>query len=95
MKIEQGLLDVVREAYKRTFTVQSDYARAQSEYVGMAASLGLISTRVSRGIFSRHWRPTVHGLAFLDTMQMLDDEAAVDNPDGAYYVELNDSTEDR
>ena len=64
--IDKHLLEVVLEAYKRSFSVQSDYARAEAEYVAMAASIGYISTRVYGNVFSRDWRPTVKGLTWLE-----------------------------
>jgi hypothetical protein len=64
--IDQKLFDIVLEAFTRSFTVQSDFARANAPYVAMAASLGLISTKVHNNIFSSEWRPTVKGLTWLD-----------------------------
>lgn len=64
--IDQKLFDVTLEAFKRSFSVQSDFARANAPYVAMAASLGLISTKVHNNVFSSEWRPTVKGLTWLD-----------------------------
>lgn len=64
--IDKHLFDVVLEAYKRSFSVQSDYARSRADHVAMAASLGLISTRVHQNVFSRDWRPTAKGLGWLE-----------------------------
>ena len=68
--IDQQLFQIVLEAYKRSFSVQSDYARASAELVGMAASLGLISTKVHNNIFSRDWRPTSKGLHWLEAQNI-------------------------
>lgn len=67
LSIDKILLEVVLESYKRSFAVQSDYARAQAEYIAMAASLGLISTKVHNNVYSRDWRPTVKGLMLLES----------------------------
>lgn len=64
--IDQKLFDIVLEAFTRSFSVQSDFARANAAYVAMAASLGLISTKVHNNVFSSEWRPTVKGLNWLD-----------------------------
>lgn len=60
------MADVVTEAYRRGYTVKSDYARKQADYIGMAASMGLISTRLYGNVFSSEWRPTVRGLEWLE-----------------------------
>lgn len=72
--LDVGLSNVVLEAHKSAFSVQSDFARKEAELVAMAASLGLITTRVHRNIFSRHWRTTVKGLMFLETHEMLTED---------------------
>lgn len=76
---DRKMADVVLEAYRRGYTVQSDFARSHADYIGMAASLGLISTRIYGNVFSREWRPTVKGLEWLeDVFQIeLEDEADV------------------
>lgn len=66
-EVDEKMRDVVLTAYRRGFTVQSDYARTQADYIGMAASIGLISTRLYGNMFSREWRPTVKGLEWLET----------------------------
>lgn len=72
--LDKKLASVVLEAHKSTYSVQSDFARKEAELVAMAASLGLITTRVHRNIFSRHWRTTVKGLMFLETHEMLTED---------------------
>lgn len=73
------MADVVLEAYRRGYTAQSDFARSHADYIGMAASLGLISTRIYGNVFSREWRPTVKGLEWLEDVFHieLEDEADV------------------
>jgi hypothetical protein len=72
---DRMLARVILEAYRKGFTVQSAYARAQADYLAMAASLGLVSTRVYGHVFSREWRPTLKGLAFANQALELDLEA--------------------
>lgn len=64
--IDKRLGAVILETYRRGFTVQSDYSRANADFIAMAASLGLVSTRVYGNVFSREWRPTVKGLTWLE-----------------------------
>ncbi len=68
--IDDGLCSVILEAHIRGFTVQSDFARKHADYVAMAASMGLISTRVHLNVFSREWRPTVGGLRWLNELDL-------------------------
>ena len=63
---DRKMSDVVLTAYRRGFTIQSDYARTHADYIGMAASIGLISTRLYGNVFSREWRPTIRGLEWLE-----------------------------
>lgn len=72
---DTGLAAVIIEAHRNGFTVKSDFARSQADYVGMAASLGLISTKVFANLYSRDWRPTVDGLRFLQALDVeMEDE---------------------
>lgn len=64
--IQTKLYDIILEAYTRSFAVQSDFARQYATYVAMAASMGLISTKVHQDIYSGEWRPTVKGLTWLE-----------------------------
>lgn len=73
-EIDNGLVDVIIEAYKRGFSVKSDFARLNADYVAMAASMGLVSTRLHSNFYSREWRPTVEGLMFVERLQLEDDE---------------------
>lgn len=68
--IDQKLFEVVLEAYKRGFSVSSDYARYAAEHIAMAASLGFISTKVHNNVYSRDWRPTVKGLTWLEAQDV-------------------------
>jgi hypothetical protein len=68
---DRKLCEVIAEAYRKGFTVQSDYARMHADYVAMAASLGLLSTKLFDNVFSREWRPTIRGLAFANEVMDL------------------------
>lgn len=72
--IDDGLVTVILEARFRGFTVKSDFAREHADYVAMAASLQLITTRLYRDVFSREWRPTVLGLQFVEAMDLEDED---------------------
>lgn len=59
------LIKVILRAYQNPFSLQSNYARKHANYVGMAASMGLLSTRVFGSVYSNEWRATMKGLGFL------------------------------
>lgn len=59
-------MHVLEEAWTSGFTVMSDFAQANMALVAMAASMQLITTRVSSGVFSRSWQITAKGLRFLN-----------------------------
>lgn len=88
--LDSGLVNVVLEAFKSAFSVQSDFARKEAEFVAMAASLGLITTRVHKNVFSRHWRPTVNGLMFLESLHLPEDEPEEDLDDIELYNIIED-----
>lgn len=56
---------VVNECYASPQSVQSNFARSLAFELGVAASMGLITTETNEG-FSRQWRPTSAGLAWLE-----------------------------
>lgn len=72
--LDAGLCIVLLEAHKVGFTVSSNFARAHADFVAMAASLGYLSTRVHKNVFGRDWRPTVRGLAWLNTYDLITEE---------------------
>jgi hypothetical protein len=57
---------VVREAWSDGFTVMSNFAQRHMEYVAMAASMQLITTRVDKNMYGRFWRITSKGLRWLN-----------------------------
>lgn len=63
--VERHLCAVLRKAWRTGFTVSSDFARRNAEYVALAASKGLISTRDRANTYTRNWQVTVLGLKWL------------------------------
>jgi len=62
---------VVLRCYQQPVTIQSNYARENAAWVAMAASIGLITTKVffvDSAEFSRAWRVTAKGLQSLEGM---------------------------
>lgn len=59
----QELLTLVVRSPQR---VKCDYVRANAEVVAMAASMQLITTRVSKGTYAQAWRITTKGLTFIN-----------------------------
>lgn len=55
----------VNECFVAPVSVQSNFARTHAFELGVAASLGLVTTETAEG-FSRQWRPTVAGLSWLE-----------------------------
>lgn len=61
----QRLTEVLTRAYDFPFTIQSDFARSHADVVGVAASLGFLTTILPDGTPTREWRVTPRGLRFL------------------------------
>jgi len=80
--IDKALSEVILEAYRRGFTVQSDFARTHADYIAMAASIGLLSTRLYGNVYSREWRPTIKGLTWLEATAGVALEVTEDMDDG-------------
>lgn len=55
---------VVVECYMSPVSIQSNFARSRAFEVGVAASLGFITTETPEG-FSRAWRATPAGICFV------------------------------
>lgn len=56
---------VLRKAWLQGFRTKSDFARAYADEVAIAASLGLISTKIGKDRFDRTWHITRKGMDFL------------------------------
>lgn len=69
--VNDKLTVVLDEAHRTGFTVSSVFARANAETVAMAASLQLITTRVTSEVFSRYWQITNKGLRTLNETREL------------------------
>jgi hypothetical protein len=59
------LMGVLREARVSPIYIKGNFARSQAVEVGMAASLGLITTMVEWAEFSNQWHLTTKGLEVL------------------------------
>lgn len=63
--VTDPLIDSLLRIYEKPKTLQSDFCRENSHWVGRLASLGFITTALD-GFFGNHWRVTLTGLRFLD-----------------------------
>lgn len=57
--------DILRRAWLHGFRTKSDFARIHADGVAIAASLGLITTKIGAERFDRSWHITRKGLTFL------------------------------
>lgn len=60
---------VLERAWKRPFTVKSDFARSYADIVGMAASDGFITTKQAAGLYGNVWRISSKGLNHLNALK--------------------------
>lgn len=67
--MEEKLASVVNEAHVRGFTTKSLFSRTYAEFVAMAASLQLISTRIAKDLYGNEWQVTVKGLRWLNEIK--------------------------
>lgn len=65
-ELYEHLYDIVKLSWAEGFTVKSDVARKYADIVGMAASMGLITTRVMPGVYSSSWQVTLEGQGWLE-----------------------------
>lgn len=56
---------MIEQAWRGGFSTKSDFARKDAIHVGVAASLGLISTRLGPDTFGTTWHATPRGLRAL------------------------------
>lgn len=66
VSFQHDLYEVVSCAWSGGFTVSSDFARSESGWVAMAATLGLISTREADGSYGRTWFVTQAGIGYIE-----------------------------
>lgn len=64
-------MNLLDEAWQDGFAVQSNLARSQAPLVAMAASLQLITTRLTRDLFGGVWQITVKGQKWLNEAKEL------------------------
>lgn len=63
--IDMNIDNVLRKAWLQGFRTKSDFARQYANEVAIAASLGLISTKIGQERFDKSWHITRKGLGFL------------------------------
>jgi hypothetical protein len=61
-RIGLKLTDVLKRAWTKPFSTKSDFARTNADIIALAASDGLITTRVATGMYGREWLVTAAGL---------------------------------
>jgi hypothetical protein len=57
---------ILRRAWLQGFRTKSDFARIYANEVAVAASLGLISTKIGSERFDKSWHITRKGLGYLE-----------------------------
>lgn len=65
-RIDSLLKQVLHTVWTCQVTTKSDFAREHADFVAMAASMGLISTRIMEEVYGRQWQITSRGLAALE-----------------------------
>lgn len=65
----------VEKARVEPFTTKSSFSRVAANEIGIAASEGLISTRIEDGVYCNKWMITAEGMIWLMEVQ---DELASD-----------------
>lgn len=73
-RIEKDLVPVLMRAWQTGFTVQSDFARQNAHMVAMAASMQLVTNRVTEGVYSRDWQITAKGIRLLNELELIEDD---------------------
>ena len=67
--IEDRLAPILYEAWKSGFSVQSNFFRDNAGLVAMAASMQLITTRVTEGVYGSTWQITAKGIRLLNELE--------------------------
>jgi hypothetical protein len=60
------VLDVLTHARAEPFTTKSDFARKAANAVALAASEGLITTRLNDTTYTNRWMVTIDGLEWME-----------------------------
>lgn len=58
-----------QKAWREGFTVKSTFAREHAQYVAAAASMQLITTRLTRDTYGSEWQITSKGLRWINERQ--------------------------
>ncbi len=64
--VDYRLHDLLNTVVRQAQRMKSDYIRSNAEIVAMAASMQLITTRVSKGTYAQAWRITTKGLTHIE-----------------------------
>jgi hypothetical protein len=73
-RIEDDLAPILFKAWKEGFAVSSNFARQNAGPVAMAASMQLITTKVSASVYSSNWQITAKGIRLLNELELIDDD---------------------
>ena len=60
---------VLLQAKQSPFTTKSDFARVAANPIALAASEGLISTRLNETTFTNRWMVTAEGMEWMEGME--------------------------
>lgn len=69
MQAMMEIYAVVLHARVEPFTTKSDFARTAANAVGLAASEGLITTRMNDDTYTNRWMVTADGLEWLEGVE--------------------------
>lgn len=64
-ELKSSLIRVLIELYKKPCSCKGDYARSKAVVLAMAATEGLITTKLPDG-YASEWRVSARGLLFLE-----------------------------
>lgn len=70
--IEDKLGPIVYKAWSEGFSVSSNFARQYAGHVGMAASMQLITTRITKNVYGSVWQITAKGIRVLNELEWVD-----------------------
>lgn len=71
-ELTRQMVAVCSHAWSAPFTTKSDFAREYADAVAAAASLGMITTCLRQGEYSRHWHVTPLGIQFINNMENIE-----------------------
>ena len=64
--LDDRVKSLLQQIYVKPLAIQSNTARRDADVVGIASSLGLITTQIRPNEFGRDWRITNKGLLLLN-----------------------------